>query len=111
QVALLLALAGCPALAGAAVIRVPADQATLQGAVDTAAPGDTILIDAGSYAGATVSKPLSILGVPGADATIVGPGSPTGWSGLAVGLLLQAGADGSHIENLIFDGAGVSDDD
>ncbi|MCS6915384.1 MAG: hypothetical protein RMK29_03895 [Myxococcales bacterium] len=105
------ALMLCPSGAAGAIIRVPADQPTLQAAVDAAADGDTILVDAGRYAGATVTKRLTILGQPGAEPTLVGAGSPTGWGGLRVGLLLAAGADGTRIENLHLDGAGVSDDD
>lgn len=111
--ALMLGLA-LPALpvrpARAAVLRVPADYAALQDAVTAAAAGDTILVDSGNYAGARVDKPLAILGMPGSGATLVGPGSPTGWNGLAIGLSLEAGADGTRIENLTFDGAGISDD-
>lgn len=43
---LLLAL---PAGAMAATINVPADQATIQGAINAAAPGDTILVAPGTY--------------------------------------------------------------
>ncbi|TMK90191.1 MAG: plastocyanin, partial [Actinobacteria bacterium] len=53
--------------APATVIRVPQDAPTVQVAVDAAAPGDTILLDRGTYAGGVVvpkDKPnLTIRGV------------------------------------------------
>lgn len=42
----------------------PADFADLQLAIDTAAPGDVLLIQPGSYGSAMLTKPLSLLGDP-----------------------------------------------
>ena len=48
--ALLLAALGLTAAgASAATLRVPADQPTIQAAVDAAAPGDLVLVSAGDY--------------------------------------------------------------
>lgn len=73
--ALLLAL---PSLASASTHLVgPAGSGapftTIQSAVDAAAPGDTILISAGSYTRFRVTKPLTILG-SGLEQTIVSSG-------------------------------------
>ena len=43
-------VSGPHGLAGAAVIQVPEDHATIQSAIDAAAPGDEILVAPGSYA-------------------------------------------------------------
>lgn len=50
--ALVLVAAACTlAERPARVIRVPADSATIQGAIEASRPGDTVLISAGTYAG------------------------------------------------------------
>ena len=45
--------------AGHAIVRVPADQPTIQGAVDAARPGDLVLIAPGTYHEAVVVAPRS----------------------------------------------------
>jgi parallel beta-helix repeat protein len=49
-----LALALTPSPAAAADIRVPQDVRTLQAAIAAARPGDTIVLDAGTYPGGTI---------------------------------------------------------
>ncbi len=66
-----------PALLPAAVIHVPADQTTIQAAVDAALDGDTILIAAGTYSGTgnesiqIAEKSLVIIGADGPSGTII----------------------------------------
>jgi nitrous oxidase accessory protein len=49
--------------AGAATVLVPPGTGTLQSAVDAAAPGDTLQLDPGTYAGpVVVTKALRIAG-------------------------------------------------
>ncbi len=73
-------LAACalaaPWAAGAAKVRVPANYPTIQAAVTAAAPGDIILVSAGTYSEPqiVIDKPLVVLGA-GADATIIDGGS------------------------------------
>ena len=97
---LLLAVLGI-ASAQAADWRVPTDFATIQAAVDSplvAPMGDTIRVSAGNYAGALVTKAVSILGE--GDARIVtGPAHP---SGLSQGFRLLAGSSGASISHLMF---------
>ena len=63
------------------VISVPVDFATLQAALDYALPGDTILLEKGSYAGAGFNaldfrgKPLVVAGRAGADSTFIDVGA------------------------------------
>ncbi|MFC1930000.1 right-handed parallel beta-helix repeat-containing protein [Chloroflexota bacterium] len=71
-VVLLLALLAVPALAApkSSVIVVPRDYATIQQAIDEASSGDKIIVQAGTYAGATVNKAVELVGT---SAVIEGP--------------------------------------
>jgi hypothetical protein len=106
-------LAAAPA--SAATVSVPADQATLQAAVDAAAPGDEIRVAAGRHCGAVLDKRLTITGEAGA--TLIGCASgPRLHDELRVGLVLASEdgvnrASGSVISGLAFDGAGISNDE
>ncbi len=96
------------AAAQAAVVRVPADHATIQEAVDSASDGDVIRVARGEYCGATISKEVHLLGSAGT--TIVGCAAPALGGGLRVGFLLaDERASGTTIAWFGFDGAGVSD--
>ena len=96
--------------------RVPADKPTIQAAVDAAAADDEIRVAPGDHCGATITKPLSLLGqADGAGpARIVGcQGGPTLSPGLRVGFMLPgeapgAAASGTTISGFHFDGAGIS---
>jgi hypothetical protein len=66
---LALALA-VPLVASAAAINVPADQSTIQAAVNAASTGDTVNVAAGTYTETvTVNTGVSIVGASGADLT------------------------------------------
>ena len=60
----------------AATINVPGDYATIQAAVDAASSGDTIVVAAGTYFGATVSKAVTIQAKTG-DTVIINDGPNT----------------------------------
>jgi parallel beta-helix repeat protein len=66
--AALLALAATAA--AGVVIRVPQDFGTIQQAADTATPGDTVLVSAGTYAGVTLSAVTGIT-VRGKGAVVI----------------------------------------
>lgn len=90
-----------------ATLKIPQDHPTLQSAVDSASPGDTIILSPGNHCGAFVNKRLEIRGE--GNATIVGCDSPKHPAGFKVGLWLSSQeASGSHIHHLSFDGSGVS---
>lgn len=82
-----VAFAGAPLLAGsagAAEWRVPGDFPTIQAAIDSSqvVGGDTILVQPGWHAGATVTKAVTIRGVGRAnivDGPVVGPAGKAGF--------------------------------
>jgi hypothetical protein len=60
---------GVPALAGGAILRVPADQGTIQGAVNASANSDTVLIAPGTY--------FENINFSGKAITVTSEGGPT----------------------------------
>ena len=93
----------------AATWNVPGDYPTIQAAIDdpTVLAGDQIVVDGGTHAGATVTKPVHIKGVDGATITS-GPffvNHPLGGE-LNYGFVFPAdhSGDGTTIEHLAFDG-------
>ncbi len=98
----------------AAVIRVPSEGVdTVQAAVTTANPGDTIEVGAGRWCGAVISQKLTLVG---RDAVIVGvrngASCPPNVGGVfTAGFLLDdAAASGTTIEGFTFDGSDISTD-
>jgi hypothetical protein len=100
--------------ARAAVQRVPASHATIQAAVDAAAPGDVIEVAPGTYCGATIDRPVVLRGH--GRATIVGcADGPVLSNGVRVGFRIPgangiSAGSGTQIEGFILDGRGVSGD-
>ena len=89
----------------AAPLRVPQDYSTIQAAVDAAKPGDVIKVSAGEFRGATVNKPVTLVG-DGANTRITsGVGVPRvttdpGFPAFAfVGFLISFGGSGATISN------------
>src|SRR5215831_8622998 len=94
-----------------ATILVPQNFPTIQLAVDSANPGDTIQVGAGNWCGALISIPLRLVG-QGAAIT----GCPPGPAGTGpIGDLFKRGffvsptAPGTSISGFVFDGADFSD--
>jgi hypothetical protein len=79
---------------GPITIRVPTDQPTVQAAVDTAAPGDLVLVAAGVYSEAVIVRTPSIV-IRGEDRnTVIFDGNDELVNGF------QVSADGVAIENM-----------
>jgi hypothetical protein len=104
-----------PRSADAAVLTVPSAYPTIQAAVDAAAAGDTIRVSRGRHCGATITKPLRLIGRGGA--TIIGcANGPALPGGLRVGFFLpgaqgQNAASGTTVRGFRFDGEGISNTD
>ncbi len=83
----------------AATINVPGDYSTIQAAVNAADSGDTIIVGAGEWAGATVDKAVEIRGEDGAK--IVDGPSHGEWKD---GFRLVSGSSGATISHFTFQG-------
>src|SRR5262249_50476569 len=111
SLAIVFALAGGAAPAGAATIHVPADFATIQQAIAAAAPGDTVLVAPGTYVEniSFLGKAVIVAAEQGPAATIIdgnGAGSVVSFtSGETRGAILR----GFTIRNgaNTFNGGGV----
>jgi hypothetical protein len=103
---------GLASSAEAHVVRVPQSFGTIQAAVDDAAAGDVIDVGPGSHCGATIDKPLVLLGH--GRATIVGcADGPALSNGVRAGFRLPGAAgasdaSGTRIDGFVFDGRGIS---
>jgi nitrous oxidase accessory protein NosD len=91
------------------IIRVPQDYPTIQQAIDAAQPGDVIKVGAGEFKGASVNKPVTLIG-EGANTRITsGVGVPRvmtdpGFPAFAfVGFLVSFGGSGATISNFSFE--------
>ncbi|RYZ03999.1 MAG: hypothetical protein EOO73_25425 [Myxococcales bacterium] len=107
-----LALGLSASVAHGATLRVPAQYTTIQAAVDAAAPGDRIVVHRGRYCGATLTKPVVLVG-RGQPRVIGCATSPQVTTGLRAGFFLpgskgSSAASGSQIRGFVFDGRGVS---
>ena len=61
----------------AGIIEVPQDYSTIQDAIDSANPGDEILVDDGTYVeNILIEKDIILRSLNGADVTIIDGGSP-----------------------------------
>ena len=92
-------------------IRVPQDFPTIQAAVNNANVRDTIQVGPGRWCGASITKPLNLIGQGGA--TIMGcpPGNPGPVGNLRRrGFRIEPFASGTSIRNFVFDGNGMSVD-
>ncbi len=91
----------CSSTVVAGIVRVPGDSPTIQGGIDLAAPGDTVLVDQGVYLETLViSSPVALLSRSGPELTIVdAAGAP------AHVIHVEEDADGSIIEGFTVRGA------
>ena len=61
----------------AGIIEVPQDRSTIQDAIDSASPGDEILVDDGTYVeNILIEKDIILRSINGADVTTIDGGSP-----------------------------------
>jgi hypothetical protein len=98
-----------PVLAGT-TIHVPGDYATIQEAIDAAAPGDTIMVAAGEYDAFVLEgkSNISIIGAQGATVTTANLIKALPVVGNAWVLAAVYDSEDVNIEGINFDGTGVS---
>ncbi len=89
--------------AEATTIRVPADYRSIQEAIDTAAPGDTVQVDDGHYReNLLLKKTLDLRSMGGAKSTVIEASDKT------LPVVKVAGASGVSIDGFTITGSGAS---
>ncbi|OFW55787.1 MAG: hypothetical protein A2133_02955 [Actinobacteria bacterium RBG_16_64_13] len=104
----LLSAAGAALAApGGATWGVPGDFATIQEAIDSSdvVNGDTIVVGPGDWAGAFVTKGVTITG---GDGAVISSGPFHAGAQVYMGFRLLAGSGGAVISHLTFDGADLA---
>ena len=91
------------------IIKVPQDFGTIQLAVDSADPGDKIIVGPGTWTGATITKFLILIGE---ENPVINSG-PLAVAGMPVGFFLNGEGvgndpDGTTIRGFTFDGSGYA---
>jgi hypothetical protein len=87
------------------ILRVPQDFPTIQAAIDAAKPGDVIRVGKGEFKGASVNKPVTLIGEGAGTRITSGAGVPRvmtdpGFPAFAfVGFLVSFGGSGATISN------------
>jgi hypothetical protein len=96
-----------PMLAFATEIKVPADQPTIQDAINASASGDTITVAPGTYQQTLdfVGKDILLRSSGGNSVTTLEPTPPGGWNATVISLLSGEGP-GAVIEGFTFTNAG-----
>jgi len=95
---LMIAVSITPSSASPDELHVPTtDYPTIQAAITAASPGDTIIVSAGTYAGAIVDKNVTISVTPGETAIIISGVPYKDGSILYTAFRLDATADGAKI--------------
>jgi hypothetical protein len=97
---LALAVGAFAAADAATVHRVPRDFATIQAAVDAADPGDTIRVGPGEFAGATITKRLTLKG-SGSNTRIVSGVWFQGGAQLDTSFFIEPQAAGTIISHFV----------
>lgn len=98
--------------ADAAIRRVPHSYPTIQAAVDASRPGDAIEVAPGEYCGATLDRPVHLVGhgqpviVGCAEGPALSRGERIGF--YMPGTASDSPATGSTVEGFVFDGRGLS---
>lgn len=94
------------ALGRADIILVPEDYLTIQGAIDAASDGDTILVGRGEWYGGIVDKPVKVIGMRGAviidGEPYPGPGMPLPPQPYHFGFFITPEGSGSTISHFTF---------
>lgn len=104
-----LAFAGSPVSAAEKTVRVPADQPTIAKAMETAAPGDTVLVAPGTYTEVLLVKDGVVLRSEGGrDATTIAYGEPPANDQNEAVVSLQNTSNSTQVVGFTIDGRSVA---